>query len=69
MGDLILNPGYEGAYDDYYEDEEYPDDYDIADLRQHVFDDGADEDADEDDEQDVPGDHDVVMLDINKFRR
>ncbi len=65
MGDLVLNPGYEGAYDDYFEDVEISDDYDGAELS--LVDEGEDYADDEDD--DTPGDHDVVMLDINKFRR
>ncbi len=88
FGDLTMNPGYEDAYDDYFDEDDDYDDYTgerISDIsrRQRSTNIGAWSDDTDDDalagtdfeseeageDGDVPGDHDVVMLDISKFRR
>lgn len=70
FGDLPMNKGFEDVYDDIFDDEF--DDYtgeriNHRDNKSDV-DDYYEDDADSDD-ADMPGDHDVVLLDINKFRK
>ncbi len=80
-GDLTMNDGFEDVYDDIFDDDDF-DDY-TGERISHRGNSELDEDYyeeddsdfeasdsdDSDSESDMPGDHDVVLLDINKFRR
>lgn len=68
-GDLPLNDGFENSYDglfgeedDYYEDES-------DEIPGFDSDNDSANDSDDDPASDAPGDHDVVLIDINKFRK
>ena len=71
FGDLPMNKGFEDVYDDIFDDDEL-DDYtgEHINSRGNKSMDNYEDDADTDtDDADMPGDHDVVLLDINQFRK
>ena len=71
FGDLPMNKGFEDVYDDIFDDDEL-DDYtgEHINSRGNKSEDNYEDDADTDtDDADMPGDHDVVLLDINQFRK
>jgi len=61
FGDLTDNPGHEDDYDDLFDEDDW-DDYD---------EDRSDKEEDEDDfdESDLPGDDDVLVLDLSKYKK
>ena len=61
FGDLTDNPGHEEDYDDLFDEE---DDWD-----EHMSAEEDYEDTDDFDESDLPGNDDVLVLDLNKYKK
>jgi|GEM_PF-1063390 len=64
FGDLTDNPGHEDDYDDLFDDEDDWDDYD-----EDMSDKDDYDDKDDLDEADMPGDDDVLVLDLSKYKK